>query len=150
MSCCLDNYFLGISDSDLFHNRSESLRVRPMKKRSWPSGGGTQRRVRQPMPKPILPPETHNKAAMCRGKYAALFALPRKMNTAAVQNNMVDAIVLKKSEFDQIEAVEAALWLSTESAQQDGSDYKQATTKETRAGGCGGDEWHRQVLRQLH
>ena len=61
-----------------------SLRVRPMKrlKRPCPSGGGTQRRVRQPMPKPILPPETHNKAAICRGKYAALFALPRKMNTA--------------------------------------------------------------------
>jgi hypothetical protein len=33
------------------------------------------------------------------------------MNTAAVQKNMVDAIVLKKTEFDQIEAVEAALWL---------------------------------------
>ena len=45
------------------------------------------------------------------------------MNTAAVQKNMVDAIVLKKTEFDQIEAVEAALWLSIESAQQDGSDY---------------------------
>jgi hypothetical protein len=77
------------------------------------------------MPKPILPPETHNKAAICRGKYAALFALPRKMNTAAVQNNMVDAIVLKKTEFDQIKTVEATLWLSIESAQQDGSDYKQ-------------------------
>jgi hypothetical protein len=38
---------------------------------------------------------------------------------------MVDAIVLKKTEFDQIEAVEAALWLSIESAQQDGSDYTQ-------------------------
>jgi hypothetical protein len=34
------------------------------------------------------------------------------MNRAAVQNNMVDAIVLKKTEFDQIETVEAALWLS--------------------------------------
>jgi hypothetical protein len=34
---------------------------------------------------------------------------------------------IKKTEFDQIqiEVVEAALWLSTESAQQDGSDYKQ-------------------------
>jgi hypothetical protein len=74
-------------------------------KRACPSGGVTQRRVRQP----ILPSETHNKAAICRGKYAALFALPRKMNTAAVQKNMVDAIVLKKTEFDTNEAVEAAL-----------------------------------------
>jgi hypothetical protein len=64
------------------------------------------------MPKPILPSETHHKAAICRGKYAALFALPRKMNTAAVQKNMADAIVLKKTEFDQTEAVEAAPWLS--------------------------------------
>ena len=93
--------------------------------RALPGGGASQRRVRQPMPKPILASVTHNKAAICRGKYAALFALPRKMNTAAVQKNMVDAIVLKKTEFDQIEAVEAALWLSTESAQQDGSDFTQ-------------------------
>jgi hypothetical protein len=40
------------------------------------------------------------------------------MSSAAVQNNMADAIVLKKTEFDQIEAVKAALWLSIESAQQ--------------------------------
>jgi hypothetical protein len=120
---CLDHYFLSISGSTTIRSR-----VRSMKrlKRPCPSGGGTQRRARQPMPKPILPSETHNKAATCRGKYAALFALPRKMNMAAVQNNMVDAVVLKKIEFDQIEAViEAALWLSIESAQQDGSDYKQ-------------------------
>jgi hypothetical protein len=40
------------------------------------------------------------------------------MNTAAVQKNMVDAIALKKTEFDTNEAVEAALWVSIESAQQ--------------------------------
>ena len=94
-------------------------------KRAVPLGGATQRRVRQPMPKPIPASVTHDKAAICRGKYAALFALPRKMNTAAVQKNMVDAIVLKKTEFDTNEAVEAALWVSIESAQQDGSDFTQ-------------------------
>jgi hypothetical protein len=35
----LDNQFLSTSDSELFHNRSKSLRVRPMKKRACPSGG---------------------------------------------------------------------------------------------------------------
>jgi hypothetical protein len=45
------------------------------------------------------------------------------MNTAAVQKNMVDAIALKKTEFDTNEAVEGALWVSIESAQQDGSDF---------------------------
>jgi hypothetical protein len=84
------------------------------------------------MSKPILPSETHNKAAICQGKYAALFALPRKMNRAAVQNNMVEAIVLKKPEFDQIEAVEAALWLSIESAQQVGSDYTSNYKRDTK------------------
>ena len=92
-------------------------------KRALPLGGASQRRVRQPMPKPIPASVTHDKAASCRVKYAALFALPRKMNTAAVQKNMVDAIALKKTEFDTNEAVEAALWVSIESAQQDGSDF---------------------------
>ena len=91
-------------------------------KRALASGGASQRRVRQQQPKPILPSVTHNKAAICRGKYAALFALPRKMNTAAVQKNMADAIVLKKTEFDTNEAVEAALWVSIESARQDGRE----------------------------
>jgi hypothetical protein len=77
------------------------------------------------MPKRIPPSETHNKAAIYRGKYAALVAVPRKMNTAAVHNNVVDAIFLKKTEFDQIEAAEAALWLSIARAQQDGSDSRQ-------------------------
>ena len=91
------------------------------------------------MPKPILPSETHNKAAICRGKYAALFALPRKMNTAAVQKNMADAIVLKKTEFDTNEAVEAALWVSIESAQQDGSDFTQLQKRDKAVVGCEGD-----------
>jgi hypothetical protein len=51
--------------------------------------------------------ETRNKAAIYRGEYADLVAVPRKMNTAAEEDSVVDAIVLKKTEFDQIEAVEA-------------------------------------------
>jgi hypothetical protein len=39
-------------------------------KRACPSGGDTQRRGRQQTP----PIETHNKAAICREKYAALVA----------------------------------------------------------------------------
>ena len=38
---------------------------------------------------------------------------------------MVDAIALKKTEFDTNEAVEAALWVSIESARQDGRDFTQ-------------------------
>jgi hypothetical protein len=78
------------------------------------------------MPKPILPSETHKQQSRYLSReIRRVIALPRQMNTAAVQKHMVDAIVLKKTEFDQIEAVEAALWLSIESAQQDGSDYTQ-------------------------
>ena len=50
-------------------------------KRACPSGGDTQRWGRQQVP----PIETHNKAAICREKYAALVAVAvsRKMKTAA-------------------------------------------------------------------
>jgi hypothetical protein len=47
------------------------------------------------------------------------------MNTASVQKGMVEAIALKKTEFDTNEAVEAALWVSIESARQDGRDFTQ-------------------------
>ena len=44
----------------------------------------------------------------------------------------MQVIVLKKPEFDQIEAVEAALWLSIESAQQVGSDYTSHYKRDTK------------------
>jgi hypothetical protein len=81
---CLDNYFLSFGQRAFPQSLGELARSSTTKL-ALPSGGASQRRVRQPMPKPILPSVTHNKAAICRGKYAALFALPRKTNTAAVQ-----------------------------------------------------------------
>jgi hypothetical protein len=63
---CLDHYFLSTSNSLFCTTRS---RVHPMK-RACPSGGDTQRRGRQQVP----PIETHNKAAICREKYAARFS----------------------------------------------------------------------------
>jgi hypothetical protein len=112
-----DNQILSISDSEPFHSR---LRVRPMKKRACPSGGDTQRRGRQQTP----PIGTHNKAAICREKYAALVAVSRKMNTAAKGGYYdVDNINTKKESFGHFQTNEAVLWLSIKSAQQDGSDY---------------------------
>ena len=89
-------------------------------KRACPSGVDTQRRGRQQTP----PIDTHNKATICREKYAALVAVPRKMNTAAKDVYCdVDNINAKKASFGHFQMNEAALWLSITSA-----DSKMAAT----------------------
>jgi hypothetical protein len=77
------------------------------------------------------------------------------MNRAAEEEDMADAIALKKAEFGLCETEEATLWLSIAAAQQHGNDNEQLrkrhkeTSKEVCIGGEDG-EWHRQVLRQPH
>jgi hypothetical protein len=82
-----------------------------MEKRACPSGGGTQQRGRHQ----TSPTETHNKAAVCREKYTAFVAVPRNKANTAAKDVCCDV--------QSTNANETALWLSTESAQQDGSDY---------------------------
>ena len=61
-----------------------------------------------------MPPiETHNKAAICREKYAALVAVSPKMNTAAKDVYYdVDNMNKKKASFGHFQTNEAVLWLS--------------------------------------
>jgi hypothetical protein len=72
------------------------------------------------------------------------------MNTAAKGVYYdVGSINAKKESLGHFQTNEAALWLSTKSAQQDGSDYLELQ-KPHKKQVCEVDGWHRRVLREVH